>query len=61
MADFMSLMKQAAEMQAKMQELQPEIAAIKEKYGKDKEKLGRAQMELFSKHQYNPFGDPLGK
>lgn len=39
---------------AKMQELQPEIAALKEKYGKDKEKMARAQMELFSKHKYNP-------
>jgi YidC/Oxa1 family membrane protein insertase len=39
---------------AKMQALQPEIAAIKEKYGKDKEKLARAQMELFRKHGYNP-------
>lgn len=44
---------------AKMQELQPEIAAIKEKYAKDKEKLTRAQMELFSKHNYNPLGGCL--
>jgi YidC/Oxa1 family membrane protein insertase len=39
---------------AKMQALQPEIAALKEKYGNDKEKLARAQMELFRKHNYNP-------
>ncbi|MGE5193743.1 MAG: YidC/Oxa1 family insertase periplasmic-domain containing protein, partial [Deltaproteobacteria bacterium] len=39
---------------AKMQALQPEIAALKEKYGNDKEKLARAQMELFRKHKYNP-------
>ncbi len=39
---------------AKMQEIQPEIAALKEKYGNDKEKLARAQMELFRKHNYNP-------
>lgn len=44
---------------AKMQELQPEIAALKEKYGKDKEKMARAQMELFSKHQYNPLAGCL--
>ncbi len=39
---------------AKMQAIQPEIAALKEKYGSDKEKLARAQMELFRKHNYNP-------
>jgi len=37
-----------------MQALQPEIAALKEKYGSDKEKMARAQMELFRKHSYNP-------
>lgn len=44
---------------AKMQELQPELAALKEKYGKDKEKFARAQMELFSKHNYNPLAGCL--
>lgn len=44
---------------AKMQELQPEIAALKEKYGKDKEKMARAQMELFSRHKYNPLAGCL--
>lgn len=39
---------------AKMQEIQPQIAALKEKYGNDKEKMMRAQMELFRKHNYNP-------
>ena len=42
-----------------MQRIQPEIAALKEKYGKDKEKMAKAQMELFSKHNYNPFGGCL--
>src|SRR4029077_4742524 len=40
---------------AKMQALQPEIAELKKKYGNDKEKMARAQMELFRKHNYNPF------
>jgi YidC/Oxa1 family membrane protein insertase len=40
---------------AKMQALQPELAALKEKYGKDKEKFAREQMELFRKHNHNPF------
>ena len=44
---------------AKMQELQPEIVAIKKKYGSDHEKLGRAQMELYRKHNFNPLGGCL--
>lgn len=44
---------------AKMQELQPEITALREKHGKDKEKMAKAQMELFSKHNYNPFSGCL--
>ncbi|MBI3865153.1 MAG: YidC/Oxa1 family insertase periplasmic-domain containing protein [Planctomycetia bacterium] len=40
---------------AKMQAIQPELAALKEKYGNDKEKMARAQMELFRKHNHNPF------
>lgn len=44
---------------AKMQELQPEIAALKAKYANEKEKFARAQMELFGQHNYNPFGGCL--
>jgi YidC/Oxa1 family membrane protein insertase len=44
---------------AKMQELQPEISALKAKYANDKEKFARAQMELFGQHNYNPFGGCL--
>jgi len=43
----------------KMKELQPRIAELKKKYGKDKEKMARAQMELFSKHNYNPLSGCL--
>lgn len=43
----------------KMKELQPKIAELKKKYGNDKEKMARAQMELFSKHNYNPFAGCL--
>ena len=39
----------------KMKELQPELTALKAKYADDKEKMARAQMELFRKHNYNPF------
>jgi YidC/Oxa1 family membrane protein insertase len=44
---------------AKMQALKPELAALKEKYGNDKEKFARAQMELFQKHGHNPFAGCL--
>jgi len=44
---------------AKMQEIKPEIDALKKKYGEDREKMGRAQMELFRKHKYNPFSGCL--
>ncbi|MEX0700719.1 MAG: membrane protein insertase YidC [Planctomycetales bacterium] len=43
----------------KMKELQPKIAELKKKYANDKEKMARAQMELFSKHNYNPFAGCL--
>jgi len=43
----------------KMQELQPEIKKITEKYKNDMEKRGKAQQELFKKHNYNPLGGCL--
>lgn len=50
--------KQAANAQ-KMQELQPEIKRIQEKYKKDLEARSKAQQELFRKHNYNPMGGCL--
>jgi YidC/Oxa1 family membrane protein insertase len=44
---------------AKMQELQPEMAKIKEKYKDDMEKQAVAQRELFAKHGFNPLGGCL--
>jgi len=43
----------------KMKELQPKIKELQQKYGKDKEAMARAQMELFSKNNYNPFSGCL--
>lgn len=40
----------------KMQELQPEIKKITEKYKKNMEQRSKAQQELFRKHNYNPLG-----
>jgi YidC/Oxa1 family membrane protein insertase len=50
--------KQAISMQ-KMQELAPELKKISEKYANDVEKQRQAQMELYRKHNYNPFGGCL--
>jgi YidC/Oxa1 family membrane protein insertase len=43
----------------KMQALKPELDALREKYKNDKEKLSRAQMELWRKHKVNPLGGCL--
>lgn len=43
----------------KMQALKPELDKIKEKYKNDREKLGRAQMELYRKQGVNPLGGCL--
>jgi YidC/Oxa1 family membrane protein insertase len=43
----------------KMQSLKPDLDALKEKYKNDKEKLSRAQMELWRKHGVNPLGGCL--
>jgi YidC/Oxa1 family membrane protein insertase len=48
------LSKKQAKSASKMKELQPRIAELKKKYGNDREKLARAQMELFAKHGANP-------
>ena len=40
---------------ARMKELQPRIQELKAKFGDDREKLARAQMELWRKHKINPF------
>lgn len=44
---------------ARMKDLQPKLAELKTKFGDDKEKLARAQMELWRKHNINPLGGCL--
>ena len=44
---------------ARMKELQPKLAELKEKYGDDREKFAKAQMELWRKHKINPIGGCL--
>lgn len=43
----------------KMQALQPQINALKEKYKNDQQKLQKEQMELFRKHKVNPLSGCL--
>ncbi len=50
--------KQALSAQ-KMQELQPELRRINEKYKKNYEARTKATQDLFRKHNYNPFGGCL--
>ena len=50
--------KQAAGAQ-KMQELQPEIKKLQEKYKNNAEARAKAQQELFRKHNYNPLSGCL--
>lgn len=43
----------------KMQEVAPRLAELKEKYGKDREKMAQAQMELYREAGVNPLGGCL--
>lgn len=38
----------------RMKDLQPKIQELKKKFGEDREKFARAQMELFRENNYNP-------
>ncbi len=42
-----------------MQKLQPQLAAIKEKYKDDKEKLNKELMEMYKRYKVNPLGGCL--
>ena len=44
---------------ARMRKLQPRLAALKERYGDDKQKMNQAMMELYQKEKINPFGGCL--
>lgn len=44
---------------AKMRQLQPKLAELKEKYGDDRQKMSQATMELYRKEKVNPLGGCL--
>ena len=46
-------------MSQEMKKLQPELEALKKKYGKDKQAFAQAQIKLYQKHGVNPAGGCL--
>ncbi|MFN9720237.1 MAG: YidC/Oxa1 family membrane protein insertase, partial [Planctomycetota bacterium] len=53
------LSRKQAIMAARQKDLQPQVMALKDKFGDDKQKLAQAQMELWRKHGINPFSGCL--
>jgi len=44
---------------ARMRELQPKIASLKDRFGSDRQKMSQAMMELYKKEKVNPAGGCL--
>lgn len=53
---FIPLTHKSMKSMQRMQELQPQIQKLKEKYKDDKAALNKATMELFREHKANPLG-----
>ncbi len=53
------LSRKQASSAKKMQDLQPQLTALREKYKDDKEKIGRETMDLYRQHGVNPMGGCL--
>src|SRR5579885_507003 len=58
-AVFFKLSEQQYKAGAKMRKLQPRIAALKERYGEDRQKQQQAMMELYQKEKVNPLAGCL--
>src|SRR6056297_1505967 len=56
---FLPLSQKSIKSQKSLQELQPKIEKLKKEYGNDKEKLGKAMMDLYKEHKVNPFSSCL--
>ena len=56
---FYPLTKSSTESMKKMQELQPKLKALQEKYKNDKDKLNQATMKLYSEEKVNPLAGCL--
>ncbi len=58
-AVFFKLSEAQYRSMAKMRKMQPRIAALKERYGDDKQKVNAAMMEIYQKEKINPLGGCL--
>jgi YidC/Oxa1 family membrane protein insertase len=58
-AAFFKLSEAQYRSMARMRKLQPRLAALKERYGDDRQKMNQAMMELYQKEKINPFGGCL--
>ena len=56
---FLPLTLTASKSAKRMQKIQPEMQALKEKYKDDPQKMQKETMELFKKHKVNPMGGCL--
>ena len=56
---FLPLVSRGQRSMKKLQELQPKMSEIKEKYKKDPQKMQKEMMELYKKHKVNPMGGCL--
>ncbi|MDZ7748231.1 MAG: membrane protein insertase YidC [Halofilum sp. (in: g-proteobacteria)] len=56
---FYKLSETSYRSMARMKKLQPKIQQLKERYGDDREKMGRAMMDLYKKEKINPLGGCL--
>jgi len=53
------LSERAYKSMARMKNLQPKLASLKERHGDDRAKMGQATMELYKKEKVNPLGGCL--
>lgn len=58
-AAFYGLSNKSYRSMAKMKDLQPRLQALKERFGDDKQALGKATMEFYKKEKVNPMGGCL--
>jgi len=56
---FYKLSEASYRSMARMRKLQPQLQALKERYGDDRAKMGQATMDLYKKEKVNPLGGCL--
>lgn len=56
---FVPLLNKGQQSMKRMQELQPRLAELKEKYKNDPQKMQKEMMEIYKKHKVNPVGGCL--